>query len=114
MAWDLTDEEQSRIMDAVGNLIMDYWVPAEGTFTVKWENEDGSVEDREVPRRGFKVPDTAPELVRALNHVYEDIVDRGATLGGGRPSEEDIEALMSGQAPGDTAPTRDTQRRRPH
>lgn len=85
MAWNLTEEEQDRLMTVVGDLV-DPWMGRHES-TITWVNEDGSTKPMTIHPVGLK--EDAPDYVRQLEAVYGDIIEKGAIIGGPLPGESD-------------------------
>jgi hypothetical protein len=74
MAWHLTDEETTRLMEAVWAAVAPYWGERDLTYT--WVAENGTEEIRTTRTKGLNT--AAPRTIVELCSVYEDIITKGA------------------------------------
>lgn len=69
MSWNLTEEEQGLLMNAVRDVLAPWTGRVEATIT--FEGEPMTIYPVGIRRE-------APEEIRELNGVYEGIIDKGA------------------------------------
>ena len=102
MPYNLTEEEQTRLMEAVQDVLEPWlWVDPERTITALWHKSmfEGTKRDPDndpdcekvegtdnylvtfKPRMKSLKPDT-PDEVKRLNEVFLDIIEKGAIIGG--------------------------------
>ena len=82
MSWNLTDAEQDALMEAVNDALRPFQ-EHRVVMTLPVEREDGTIiPPRPARAAGLQVRNDAPYGIKALERVYDRIIEKGSAVGG--------------------------------